>query len=85
MSNLIIFIMKDCCFAFLALFAVILETVLADSVYHKIINGADPEAKCLDGSSPALYIHEGSDPNNILIVISGGGFCQSNTLAGTIE
>ena len=25
--------------------------------YHKIIVDHDPEAKCLDGSPPAMYLH----------------------------
>ncbi len=32
----------------------------AEEVYKKIIHNTDPEAKCLDGSPGALYIHEGT-------------------------
>ena len=27
--------------------------------YQRIINDMDPEAKCLDGSPPYMFIHEG--------------------------
>ena len=55
-----------------------------DSNYYKVIHDTDPEALCLDGSHPALYIHQGSEPSKILIVVSGGGFCQSTSISGTI-
>jgi hypothetical protein len=28
--------------------------------YKKIVHTTDPDARCLDGSPPALYIHQGS-------------------------
>ena len=34
--------------------------VSSQSIYRKVIHNTDPEAKCLDGSPGALYIHEGS-------------------------
>lgn len=34
--------------------------VTSQSFYRKVIHNTDPEAKCLDGSPGALYIHEGS-------------------------
>lgn len=41
------------------LFLLILIFLSAKSevVYKKIINNIDPEAKCLDGSPAALYLH----------------------------
>jgi hypothetical protein len=27
--------------------------------YKKIVHTTDPDARCLDGSPPALYVHEG--------------------------
>ena len=27
--------------------------------YKKVIHNTDPKAKCLDGSSPAVYLHQG--------------------------
>lgn len=47
--------------------------------YTKITHKLDPEAKCLDGSSPAIYLHQ-ADPNNILIYIQGGGVCGGSSL-----
>jgi hypothetical protein len=34
--------------------------VSSQGFYRKVIHNTDPEAKCLDGSPGALYIHEGS-------------------------
>lgn len=31
--------------------------ILANNNYTKYTNTLDPHAKCLDGSSPALYVH----------------------------
>jgi len=33
---------------------------LTTGFYQKVTHDIDPEAKCLDGSSPALYVHSGS-------------------------
>jgi len=41
--------------------------------YTKIQHNTDPEAKCTDGSSPILYLHEGGDTKNILFFFMGGG------------
>lgn len=27
--------------------------------YKKVIHNTDPKAKCLDGTSPAVYLHQG--------------------------
>lgn len=35
----------------------ILSVINCEVVYKKIINNIDPEAKCLDGSPGALYVH----------------------------
>ena len=32
-----------------------------EAAYDLIIHKTDPDAKCLDGSPPALYLHEGGD------------------------
>lgn len=46
--------------------SIVLLTVLLtlthsqSTFYQKVIHNTDPEAKCLDGSSPFLYIHEGA-------------------------
>lgn len=48
--------------------------------YKKVIHNYDPEAKCLDGSPGLLYVHEGGDPNKILMFMEGGGLCGEETL-----
>ena len=53
--------------------------------YVKIVHNTDPEAKCLDGSSPMVYLHEGGDTNNILFHMIGGGACAGTTLDSTLE
>ena len=40
----------------------LLTTVLSGSLYQKVVHKTDPEAKCLDGSSPAVYVHQGNQP-----------------------
>lgn len=53
--------------------------------YRKIIHNSDPKAKCLDGSSPAVYLHEGGDKKNFLIFFNGGGYCAGANLQQTLE
>jgi len=52
--------------------------------YTKIFNHLDPEAKCLDGSPPILYEHQGTSKNNFLIFFYGGGFFGAEDLASTL-
>lgn len=52
--------------------------------YRKVVNDLDPQAKCLDGSSPAMYVSEG-DPKRILLYFEGGASCAGADLAQTIE
>ena len=53
--------------------------------YKKVIPNINPEAKCLDGSPSFLYVNEGSDPNNFLIYVLGGGACGGFNLETTLE
>lgn len=56
----------------------VLSFILATSsknVYRKVIHNTDPEAKCLDGSPGALYVHEGTEKDKFLIFMFGGGYC----------
>lgn len=66
----------------LAIF-LLLATVSSQGVYKKIVNTLDPEAKCLDGSSPAIYLHEG-DSKNILFYMMGGADCAGKDLPATL-
>ena len=57
-----------------------LQVVLgAEEPYKLVIHNTDPEAKCLDGTSPALYLHEGGDTKHFLVFFVGGGFCAGLT------
>lgn len=54
-------------------------------LYKKVIHNTDANAKCLDGSSPAVYLHQGSDKNKLLIYFVGGGYCMGNSLSEVLE
>lgn len=69
----------------LLLIACLLAVALADGPYKKIIHTTDPNAKCLDGTPPILYLHEGSDRTRFLIYFVGGGLCSGLTLDDAIE
>ena len=58
----------------------LISIVLSSSFYTKVIHDTDTEARCLDGSKPAIYVHEGGDTSRILIYMLGGGACVGNTL-----
>ena len=45
--------MKEC-MIWLMLIAIICS---ANTNYTKIVHNTDPNAKCLDGSSPMIYLH----------------------------
>lgn len=53
-------------------------SVWALTNYTKVVHSTNSEAKCLDGSIPALYIHKGSS-SNILIYLKGEGTCFLNS------
>lgn len=46
--------------SFLLLTVLLTLSNCQEGFYQKVIHNTDPEAKCLDGSSPFLYIHEGT-------------------------
>lgn len=46
--------------ALISLLALSLPCLTAEQPFQKVIHNTDPNAKCLDGSSPAIYIHVGS-------------------------
>ena len=47
--------------------------------YKKIVHTTDPDARCLDGSPPAIYVHQGTETDKFLLFLEGGGFCQGET------
>ena len=68
------------------IFAVLTVSSLGtEEPFKKIIHNTDPKAKCLDGTSPAIYIHSGSESNKFIIFLNGGGFCSGFNLEQTLE
>jgi hypothetical protein len=59
----------------LALFVIL----VAAQDYRKITHDEDAEARCLDGSPAAMYLHEGNS-RNLLFFFQGGASCGGNTL-----
>jgi len=59
--------------------------VMGAAFYKKVIHNTDPNAKCLDGSSPMIYLHEGGDTKNIIFYMIGGGACIGTDLASILE
>lgn len=57
-------------FSFLTIVMLCLSQI--KDYYSKIQHNTDPEAKCTDGSSPILYLHEGGDTKKILFFFMGG-------------
>ena len=53
--------------------------------YKKVIHNTDPNAKCLDGSSPAVYLHQGEEKDKFLIYFQGGGYCQGTSLSEVLD
>jgi hypothetical protein len=62
-----------------------LSAMAAEQPYKKIIHNSDPNARCLDGTSPALYLHEGGDKAKFLVFFVGGGYCKGTTLNEVLE
>lgn len=66
-------------YTILTLALLVLVVFSAETPYKLVIHNTDPEAKCLDGSSPALYLHEGGDTKRFIVFFVGGGFCSGLT------
>ncbi len=62
----------------------ILFNIVATQHFKKIVNTNDPEAKCLDGSPPIYYIHQGITKNNFIIWFYGGGFFGAEDIPSTL-
>lgn len=54
-------------------------------LYKKIVHETDPEAKCLDGTPPGLYVSEGTEKSKMVIFLEGGGYCDGSSLDAVIE
>jgi len=65
------------------LFIIFILLVFANTEepYKKVIHNTDPNAKCIDGSSPALYIHQGTEKDKFFIFLNGGGACFGFSLS----
>lgn len=57
----------------------------AEQPYQKIIHNTDTKARCLDGSSPAVYFHQGSEKTKFLIYFVGGGYCEGTSMAQVLD
>ena len=66
---------------------VLLLLVLASSaeLYRKLIHNTSASARCLDGTSPALYIHDGGDQRKIMIFFVGGGYCSGESVDQVLQ
>lgn len=53
--------------------------VYSQGLYTKKVVDADPNAKCLDGSPPLFYYHQGAAPSNILFFLEGANTCVRDT------
>ena len=69
----------------LALFALFILQATASNYYRKLIHQTDPDAKCLDGSDPMIYLHEGGDTNKFIFYFLGGGACLGTDISSTLE
>lgn len=58
----------------------VFNVILSDELYKKIIHTTDPDALCLDGTPPLLYLHEGAEKTKFLIFFVGGGVCTGMSL-----
>jgi hypothetical protein len=58
------------------IFCVLFLTAVTQMPYQRIIHNIDPEARCLDGSPAALFIHQGSEKDKFMIYFEGGGMCS---------
>jgi hypothetical protein len=68
----------------LALILILAISVQSSMFYQKVLHNTDPNAKCLDGSIPMIYLHEGGDTSKILFHLIGGGACMGTDLASTL-
>lgn len=58
-------------------FLLLIALTLSSEVYQRLENNIDPEAKCLDGSTPKVFVHQGSAPDRILIYLFGNTSCMT--------
>ena len=70
---------------YLLIFFLFVAILAEEQPFKKIIHNTDPKAKCVDGSSPAIYLHQGNEPNNFIIFFVGGGACFGGNTDQVIE
>ena len=66
---------------FLLLLAFVASINAIEEDYKLVIHNSDPMAKCLDGTPPALYLHEGGDRTKFVVFFIGGGYCEGTTIS----
>jgi hypothetical protein len=49
------------------------------------VQGDDPRARCLDGTSPGLFIHQGEETDKFLIFFDGNGYCYGTTSSEILD
>lgn len=69
----------------LPVFLILLVAATSSPAYQRVVHNTDPNAKCLDGSPPVLYYHEGGDLSKFLVFFIGGGMCEGTTLDQTLN
>lgn len=64
----------------------IIALAVSDNQFTLQLLPTERGGRCLDGSSPGLYYHEGTAPNNrkFIIYMDSGGFCNGFTLEQTL-
>ncbi len=70
-------------FGILLIASLLIASSSSQSYYRLYKHWGRPDAKCIDGSSSALYISEGVS-DKILIYFEGGGMCAGMNLADTL-
>lgn len=71
--------------AYILALACLLAAAHTAETYRKIIHETEADARCLDGSAPIIYVHEGSDKSRFVIFFIGGGLCSGLTVSDSIE
>ena len=66
---------------FILLLIFVLSIKAIEEDYKLVIHNSDSMAKCLDGTSPALYLHEGGDKQKFVVFFVGGGYCEGETIS----
>ena len=61
----------------------LISPTFTSDLYQLVLHPSDHGAACLDGSPSGIYVHEGTNKNNLMIFFEGGGSCGGMTLSET--